>query len=176
MIEFFKVLSTSVASRARTLLAQLRGFGSEGDDNNAEPIDDAEVVYPVGFASRPYVSANTEAVGVRIGDEVVVLAIIDKGSGRDQLATIEAGEARLYSPKEPACVIRCKADGSIEITSKAGTNIVLNGGNLEVARRTDPTSGHTHGPGAYVAGIYAVTGTSASATDTIASGAQRVRA
>lgn len=180
MLTFFKLLATRIGASTSVLRAQLRGFGSTGADNTAEAPDDCEVLQPIGFASRVYPSADSEAVAVRISDQVVVLFQLDKSVGRAQLADMDSGEARLYSPKEPTCVIRCRADGSIEITSKTGQNVTLKAdgqtADKPVAKEGSATTGHTHAY-ALTAGPYTVTGTISNAADTIATGAgaQRVR-
>ena len=143
MLRFAKLLSTAVSSARRVLTAQLRGFGAEGDDDNAEPIEGAaagggvEVLQPLGLMSRPIAGAHTEAVviDVRDGDEQIAIVMIDK-SGAAQ--NVEEGESRLYSPAEGTCVIRLRASGKIEITAKSGQDVVVNGGTLKIARDSDP--------------------------------------
>lgn len=179
MLRFFKLLATRIGASTSALRAQLRGYGSTGNDNEAESPDDCEVLQPVGFASRVYPSANSEAVAVQISDQVVVLFQVDKSVGRAQLASMDSGEARLYSPKEPTCTIRVRADGSIDVVSKTGQNVRLYSdaqtADKPVAKEGSGTTGHTHSY-ALTAGPYTVTGTITSATDTIAvgQGAQRV--
>lgn len=180
MLRFFKLLATRIGARTSALRAQLRGFGTTGNDNAAESPDDCEVLQPIGFASRVFPSETAEAVAVQISDQVVVLVQLDKSVGQAQLATMEPGEARLYSAKEPTCVVRCLADGSIEITSKTGQNVTMKAdgqtADKPVAKEGSITTGHAHAY-ALTAGPYTVTGTITNATDTIATGAgaQRVR-
>lgn len=184
MIRFAKVLRTRLGASARTLLVQLRGLGSTGDDDGAEALDDVEVMQPLGLFSRPVIAAKLEALIAEIGEEVVALVL---GNKSQSALDVEEGETRLYGAKESTCRIRMRADGSIDIEAKSATDIRLNGGSLKVARVTDPTTGHAHAAGAMVVvlpgpvvppGTYPVTGASAVATDTIASsgGAARVKA
>jgi hypothetical protein len=133
-IEFAKVTRTSNGATVRTVLAQLRLTGAEGDDDRAEPAEDAEVIQPLGIVSRPVLTATTEAVYVRIGDEIVVIGLIDKGAA---VHDCEEGETQVHSQAEPACRTRYRASGLLQIESKAGEDIQLNGGTLRVARETD---------------------------------------
>lgn len=176
-VEAYKVTALTTSTTRRVVTAQLAGVGSEGDDATAERFDDAEVVQPCGLMARPALTATTEAIGVRRGDELIALFLIDKGAA---VQNVEAGETRLHGSgtTNATTVIRLRADGSIEITSAANGaininahgvgDVVVNGGTLKVARVTDATTGHTHAF-ALTAGPYAVAGTITTATDTIAS-------
>lgn len=193
-MRFAKVLRTALGARARALFVQLRGLGDSANDDGAESIDDVEVLQPLGLFARPTIRASLEALIVELGEEVLAIALGDKGAG--VLNDVEEGETRVYSAGGSTCRVRLRADGSIDIeatsnkniriTSAGSGDVVLNGGSLKVARVTDSTSGHTHGPGTLVVvvppggagGTFPVTGATASATDTIASsgGAARVKA
>ena len=186
MLRFLKVTRTRVADRVRTLMLQVRGYGSEGadDDESTERQDDVELVQPLGLMARAVIASGLEVLAAEIGDQTVGLALLNKALS---VLSLEEGETRLYGAKESTCRIRMRADGSIDIEAKSAMDIRLNGGSLKVARVTDPTTGHTHGAGSLVVvlpgpvvppGTYPVTGVSASATDTIASsgGAARVKA
>ena len=99
--------------------------------------------------ASPSLTATTEAVAVRRGDELVALVLIDKGAPAQ---AVEAGETRLYGAgsDNSTAVIRLRANGDVEITAKSsrairlttsgGGDIVLNGGLLKVARVTDAVS------------------------------------
>lgn len=193
-MRFAKILRTALGARARTLLVQLRGLGDTANDDAAESLDDVEVLQPLGVFARPMIRASLEALLVEVGEELLALALADKGAG--VLNDVEEGETRLYSAGGATCRVRLRADGSIDIEATSNKNIritsagsgevVLNGGSLKVARVTDSTTGHTHGAGSLVVvvppggagGTFPVTGATASATDTIASsaGAPRVKA
>lgn len=193
-MRFAKVLRSSLAARARALLVQLRGLGDTDNDSEAEAHDDVEVFQPLGLFARPTIRASLEALIVEVGEELLALALGDKGAG--VLDDVEEGETRVYSAGGSTCRVRLRADGSIDIeatsdkniriTSAGSGEVVLNGGSLKVARVTDQTTGHTHGNGTLVVvvppggagGTFPVTGAMASATDTIASsgGASRVKA
>lgn len=150
MFRHLKVTRTRLGERARTLLAQIRGFGSEGADDSAEAQDDIEVVQPFGLLARPVIAAGLELLGVEIGDSTLGLALLNKALS---VLDVEEGETRLYGAKESSCRVRMRADGSIDVEAKSGAairittaggaNIVLNGGTLDVARKTDPVSGGT---------------------------------
>jgi hypothetical protein len=134
MLDFFRVINTRLGSNVRTVLANLVGFGTTGDDDNAERADDCEVIQPIGLIARPVLDADTEALVYRDGDEHVVIGFVRKSS---TVHDCETGETQLYSDKEPLCRIRLRANGKIEITAKAGQDIVLNGGNASVGRVGD---------------------------------------
>lgn len=187
VIEFVKVTAATASTSSRVLTVQAAGVGAEGDDDGAQGFDAVEVAQPAGLMASPALTRTTEAVAVRRGDELVALVLIDKGAAAQ---SVEAGETRLYGvgSDNSTAVIRLRANGDVEITAKSarairlatsgGGDIVLNGGTLKVARVTDATTGHSHAPGSMVVvvppggagGTFAVTGATATATDTIASG------
>jgi hypothetical protein len=175
MLDIMKVLRTSLGTTVRTLLVQLAGMGAEGADDDAEGFDDAEVWHPAGYLARPALTAKTEALVQRDGDEAIVLAIGDKSLG--VLSDLDVGEVRItgVSAANLVAAIRILAVGEIVLTSKSGTKIRFNAAEATatkpVAHEGSATSGHFHEPGTFVAGPYAVTGTSASKSDTIATGA-----
>lgn len=150
MITFAKITRTRLGERARALFAQMRGLGSEGDDEAAQSIDDAEVVQPLGLFARPVIRRGLEALMLWIGEETVAAFMINKSEPR---LDVEEGETRLYGAKESSCRVRMRADGSIDVEAKSGAairitasdgaNIVLNGGSLDVARKTDAVSPST---------------------------------
>ena len=176
-IDAVKVLSLVTSQTRRVMTAQCAARGSEGDDANAERFDGVEIAQPVGLMAQPSLTATTEALAVRHGDELIALFLIDKGAN---VQAVEAGETRLYGAgaQNATTVIRLRSNGAIDITSANngainisanGTgDVVVNGGSLKVARVTDPTAGHTHAF-SLTAGPYPVVGTITSATDTIAS-------
>ncbi len=138
-LEFCKVLSLAASTTSRAVTGSVADAGAEGDDNGAERFDDCEAPMPAGLMAVPALTATTEAVGVRRGDELVLLCIIDKGATAQ---TVESGETRLYGvgASNATAVIRIRATGKIEITAKSAQDIVLNGGTLSVARETDPVT------------------------------------
>lgn len=133
-VDFAEVVSTAVGGTARTVLASLRLVGHSGQNDSAEPAEGCEVIKPLGLVSRPVVTALTEAVYVRIGDEIVVLGLLDKGGA---VHDCEEGETQLYGAQEPTARVRIRASGAVEITAKAGQDVSLNGGTLRVARESD---------------------------------------
>lgn len=136
MIEFFKLTLAALGGAARTVVAQVRGAGAEGADDDAEPLDGVELVQPYGLFAWPVPSATAEVVGVRVGDEVVGLGALDKG--RPLPAGMQQGEARVAGSSD-AANYRSRPDGTSEVNSdtSAGKDVVVNGGTLPVARRTD---------------------------------------
>ena len=186
MLRFLKLTATRLATNVRTVLAQTRGYGAEGADDDAESQDDVEIVQPLGLMVRPVIAAGLELLAAEIGDATLGIALINKAlSALD----VEAGETRLYGALQPTARIRLRGDGSVDIealsgeairiTTAGGGDVVVNGGSLRVARVTDPTAGHAHGNGGLVVvvppggagGTFPVTGAMDSATDTIAFGA-----
>lgn len=149
VIEFVKVTAAAASSSSRVLTVQAAGVGAEGDDDGAQGFDAVEVAQPAGLMASPSLTATTEAVAVRRGDELVALVLIDKGAPAQ---SVEAGETRLYGvgSDNSTAVIRLRANGDVEITAKSarairlatsgGGDIVLNGGLLKVARVTDAVS------------------------------------
>jgi phage baseplate assembly protein V len=108
-----------------------------------ETREGVERVQNYGFTSVPLPGA--EAVVVFVGgqrDHGLAVAVDDR---RYRLKSLQAGEVAMYH-KDGARVV-LKADGSIEITAKSGSNVVLNGGSLNVARVTD-----TAGPYSIIGG------------------------
>lgn len=141
MLRFAKVLRSRLGERARTLLVQLRGHGSEGDDDKAESVDDVEVIQPLGLFTRPTIRATLEAVVMELGEELVALMLGDKGAGA--FSDVEEGETRLYGAKEHTSRVRLRAVGAVNVESKAATDIVFNGGSQAVARVDDTTADGT---------------------------------
>lgn len=134
-LETLRVLATRQGQQSRVVTADLAGAGQTGDDDGAENFSDEEVLHPLGFASRPVCTEHTEAIALRVGDQQYVMFVVDKGAAL--FTDLEEGETRISGAKETTAVIRIRSDGSIEITPAAGTDIVLNGGTLKVARQTD---------------------------------------
>lgn len=146
MLRFLKVTRTRLGERARTLLLQVRGYGSEGadDDESTERQDDVELVQPLGLMARAVIASGLEVLAAEIGDQTVGLALLNKALS---VLSLEEGETRLYGAKESTCHVRLRADGSIDVEAKSNTSIrvtasgtgevVLNGGSLKVARDTD---------------------------------------
>jgi hypothetical protein len=134
-IEFGKVLGVTVSGNSRATTLQLAATGQEGDDDGAERIDAVEVLQPAGLMAAPSLSATAEAAFIRIGDQVVALALIDKGASSQ---SVEAGEVRLYGPgsSNASATIRIRADGSIEIVSAGATLVKLQDGSQPFVRGT----------------------------------------
>jgi len=145
-IDAFKVLSLATSTTRRVLTAQCAGVGSEGADDAAERFDGVEVAQPAGLMASPALTATTEALAVRRGDELIALFLIDKGAAVQALA---AGETKLHGVNgtNAATVVHIRADGSMDITSANngainisahGTgDVVVNGGTKRVAREED---------------------------------------
>jgi hypothetical protein len=134
-VEFGKVLGVTVSGNSRATTLQLAATGQEGDDDGAERIDAVEVLQPAGLMAAPSLSSTAEAAFVRIGDQVIALAVIDKGAPSQ---AVEAGEVRLYGPgsSNASAVIRIRADGSIEIVSAGATLVKLQDGSQPFVRGT----------------------------------------
>lgn len=128
-MEFFHVMRLAIGAATRAVLAELRGVGSSADTSTdtSESPQSVEVVQPHGFAARPAITATLEALVFRDGDEVTVVHLVDKGSAPLSPALAE-GETRLWNAG--GATVRLLDDGSV----------VLNGGSLDVARKTDPVA------------------------------------
>lgn len=134
-IETWKPIALTPSTARRTMTAQCVGVGAEGDDANAERLDVCEVMHPSGFAAAPALTATTEAVAVRRGDELVVLFLIDKGATAQ---TVESGESRLYGvgASNSAAAVRIRASGAVEIASAGATVVKLQDGSQPFVRGT----------------------------------------
>lgn len=134
-LETWKPVGLTPSAARRTMTAQCVGVGAEGDDENAERLDDCEVMQPSGFAARPALTATTEAVAVRRGDELVVLFLIDKGAAAQ---AVEPGETRLYGvgASNGAAAVRIRASGAVEIASAGATVVKLQDGSQPFVRGT----------------------------------------
>jgi hypothetical protein len=144
MLEFFKVTQTALGTAARVVLAQLRGVGQEGADNTAEPVDQAEVLHHVGFAARPKLSEKTEAVVVRVGDEVLVLAILDKSPRSTPPWTSTRASCSSTAPASPlGQSSRSGRPGTSSSTPRAGRMWWSTAGTAKVVRVGDPVNAGT---------------------------------
>ena len=135
-LELYAVASTLVDtsnSSARVLLANLRGFGNTGEDGQAEAIEQCEVIFPYGFASRPAITQHTEALCSHYGDQMICLAIFDKSAV--DISSLEEGEVRLQNAS--GANERLRNSGKVELNSAGGQDIVLNGGTKKIARVDD---------------------------------------
>lgn len=226
LFSLVKITQLAINSDAKQLLAQLRGDGDEGDDDTAEPEDDAPYFPQFGVAIRPVLQDTLRGLAARFGDEMWLLKLWDRAK---QPTDLDEGETRLYSVGEKDARVRLLGDGAVEIRSKSqksiklivnsaeisigndgqvtilsasdqplnissqgsgainvtpqgSGDIVLNSGNLKVARVTDSTTGHNHTASFTLTDSMsgAVSGsiTINSNTDTISSsaGASRVKA
>ena len=135
MIEFGKVLRVTVSGNSRATTLQIAATGQEGDDEGAERIDAVEVLQPAGLMAAPSLSPTAEAAFIRLGDQVVALALLDKGASSQ---SVEAGEVRLYGPgsSNASATIRIRANGSIEIVSAGATVVKLQDGSQPFVRGT----------------------------------------
>lgn len=132
MMERFRVTLARWASNVHSLLVQGRGAGEI-------PADAVEVYQPQGLRAVPVPRAETEALVIELANGERLALVIDKK--RDGGAVVpEAGETQVHGLAQPAAVIRWRASGKIEVTPLAGQDLVLAGGSLEVARRTDPVT------------------------------------
>lgn len=131
MSEYPKITGSSLGTNARVLTVQLRGFGATGGDDDAAPYDAAEVVQPLGLKARPVASDTLEAVPLEKGEELLVLAMVDKGipTKLGDSPALEEGETRLEgaSKDNVAAMIRIKANGDIVVIPKSGQKVYLGG-------------------------------------------------
>lgn len=118
----FKVIATRLGTRCRVLLADLRGAGSEGHDDDAEPYDGAEVRQPLGLFARPRVTASLVAWAVRMGDQVKPLFLTDKSQA--PFTDLDEGETDLYND---AVRVRLRASGDVELGAGATKGVARAG-------------------------------------------------
>jgi hypothetical protein len=135
VFDFFKVTATSLGTRTRVLLAQLRGVGATGEDDNAEPYDGAEVLHPAGFISRPALSDTLEGVGVRDGDEIFLLGLLDKGLAA--LSSLVEGEVRVFGLKALESMFQILDTGDVNLVAKDGQKITIRANNATVVVDTN---------------------------------------
>lgn len=181
MMDRFRVTLARWAANVHALLVQGRGAGEI-------PADDVEVYQPQGLRAVPLPRAETEALVIELANGERLALVIDKK--RDGGAVVpEAGETLVHSLAQPASVIRWRASGDIEVTPLEGRNVVLAGGTLDVARKTDTVDGNAalltflnavatllNAPGPVVGAPGTVTPFTNPAVGTIATGAARVKA
>lgn len=165
-MEFPKVTLAKVGMATRVVTLQLRGFGQTGDDTDAEPTDNAELVQPLGLFANPSLTAETEAVTQRLGDQAVALAVIDKSLS---VLSCPPGTTILVSCGNASCLVKCNADGSMDLATASGQDVRFNGGSTPVAKEGS-TATHTHLPGTFNAGPWSVVGVSASTAAAIDAG------
>lgn len=136
VIEFVKVTAATASTSLRVLTVQAAGVGAEGDDDGAQGFDSVEVAQPAGLMASPTLTRTTEAVAVRRGDELVALVLIDKGAPAQ---SVEAGETRLYGvgSDNATAVIRLRANGDVEIVSKAAQVVKLQAATQAFIRGND---------------------------------------
>ncbi len=148
----FKVLRAAYDAASKLLGVGLAGDGDEGDDATAATVDDqaAQVLTQLGVAARPIVRRTLRALGVELGDEVVVVKLWDKAATPTDL---DAGETRLYACGDVTVALRMRtdgviltakgatvvitSDGDVQVTAAGGRDITLNGGTKRIAREED---------------------------------------
>ena len=135
VIDAVKVLSLATSTTRRVMTAQCAARGSEGDDANAERFDGVEIAQPVGLMAQPALTATTEALAVRHGDELIALFLVDKGAPAQ---AVESGEARMYGvgAGNATAVIRIRNSGAVEIASAGATVVKLQDGSQPFVRGT----------------------------------------
>ena len=147
-----KVTRAAFDATSKLLGVQLRAEGDEGDDATAAAADEqaSQFLPQLGIAVRPVVARTLRALGVEVGDEVLVLKLWDKTKCPTDLAV---GETRTFACGDvtinlqmrtdgvtltaKGATITINASGDVAITPASGRDLVLNGGSLKVARATD---------------------------------------
>jgi hypothetical protein len=132
MLDFFRVTATSLGTSVRVILATLRGMGSEGDDDNAEPVDNAQWMQPLGLMSRPKIPSSGNkitALVFRDGDEVHIFHVWDKSQATLQASDVDEGDTVLYSHGQPTCTLKLDKNGGITASVKSGQAFTVNGTN-----------------------------------------------
>ncbi len=130
--QVFKVTRAAPGEREDVLVAQGRGPGGAPDDA-------LEVVEHPGLRARPVVRESTEALVIELPNGDRFAFILDKGA-REGGVALEAGETQLRGCAAPACVVRLRASGDIEVTPADGRHVILACGSASVAREGDAVS------------------------------------
>lgn len=109
----------------------------EDDGEPGEPRSQwrARRIWPFGIRSRP--PAGTWAVFIKPrggAGKAVMIGAESSAYGPDDL---DVGEVGIYC-KATGTLIKLDANGKITIDAASGQDVVVNGGTLEVARKTDP--------------------------------------
>lgn len=153
-VDFARVLTAAASSSTRVVTAQVAASGTESNvDGETERGDAVEILQPLGLMAVPAVTSTTQAPFLRMGDQMVGLAIIDKSAPAQ---AVETGETRVYGvgSGNSTANFRVRNSGAVEVNAKANSNVALNvdgtgdvvldGGSLKVARVTDAvTAGAT---------------------------------
>lgn len=122
--EFMQPTLLTVSTERPVITAQLRGAGEQGDNETAEPFDACEVLQPQGFMANPALTATSEALTIRRGDEAVVTVLIDKGASAQN---VESGETRVHGvgSSNQSARIRIRNNGAIEITTSGNGGVTV---------------------------------------------------
>lgn len=120
-----------------TLSAKSSEMGDQDEVQTEDGVDGqrpARRIEPWGHRGRA--PSKVRTLWLRLGSSNVVFLGIapSKGYGPDDLAD---GETALYCATD-GTEIRLDADGNITIDAASGKDVIVNGGSLKVARRTDP--------------------------------------
>jgi phage gp45-like len=174
--DFIPITATSVDG-ASDAVATVAPFPDQRRTAGQQTVQRIE---PWGLRSRALVN-NLYGLVVRVlggGSNPALVGLSAPGYGPDDL---EAGETALYCMAD-GTVVKLTKVGKIEIDAAGGQDIVFNGGTARVSRVGDATAGHLHAAGTLMCpntgtgNPVAITGSTASATDTMAEGAANVKA
>lgn len=147
----FMATQAAFNSTSKFLHLQLRGLGGEGDDDQAEGVDDSVFLQQFGVAVRPVVARTLRVLGIRSGADIWALKVWDKAKIPTDL---EEGETRVYavgdntkrmrlrrsqgfSIEVNGATISIDSNGRVSITPASGQNVVVNSGTRKVARVAD---------------------------------------
>lgn len=173
----FRIITNSLGGSNRVVMAQVRGVGVDGQDDQAEPGDDCEVLHPLGFMSRATIPANGNAVtmiGVRVGNDIIGLGVRDKSMPALTDSDLADGDAVMYSPGAPGSTVKMAANGDVTATVKSGQvfTVDVNGAQLKIDANGAITLAAASGQSltASASNGQAVIGTSGQVTITAASG------
>lgn len=146
--EFSGRIRRMAVTRTNSALLQVAGHNLlEGEQETW----DAEQFQGIGFAARPADDEETEAIVAFVGGpgNPIVIATRNEATRISMAADLAAGETQLHNP---AVLIRIKANGTVEIRTKAGIALPLptlaehNALAAFVQAMTLPVVGATAGP------------------------------
>lgn len=111
-IDPVRVDALTVSTTRRTMTAHTV------DDGSGEQFDDVEVMQPAGLMANPAITQTLELVGVRRGDELIGLALVDKGAAAQ---AVPVGEVWLFGvgAGNAGSGVRIRASGAVDVPATA---------------------------------------------------------
>lgn len=131
-LAMFKAFRAAWGARVRTLIVQIRSAAGQQEDA-------AEVWQQPGVRANPVIRPTSEALVFELPNGQRVAFYVDKVRQEGGLEP-ETGGVALVGDAAPAAAVYLRANGDVEVTPAAGRNVILAGGTLDAARKTDAVS------------------------------------